>query len=226
MFLFFRVFYKTKRGTCIYKSEKFHVHKSIDDQLLIEVLLNNEATIDEGFAANQDMQIMYDLGYPIGVSMCVDCPQNSPHVYFKVRDQRQYQSRMLHGALPQETSYVTIILKPTHYGINLITAWAGYSSKPELGNISFFERAVNPKESVIESAEFWLSHALIDENPTAEDLLIDIKIICERLGLDFNGLTPNQISSILSARLGKDILCLECHSEEEMLNGLYKIIQA
>lgn len=80
-------------------------------------------------------------------------------------------------------------------------------------------------EAVMESAEFWLNHALIDENPTAEELLIDIKIICERLGLDFDGLTASQISSILSARLGKDISFPECHSEEELLNGLCKVIQ-
>lgn len=216
-------FYITKQGTCIYKPTRFHIHKSIDDRILVDALMNNEASIDEGYLTKQDLQISYNVGYPIGVSMCIECPQNSPHVYFKVRDKRQYQSRMIHGALPQETSYVTIILKPTHYGLNLITAWAGYPSKPELGNISYFERALNPKESVIESAEFWLNHALIDENPTAEDLLIDIRLICERLGLDFNGLTANQISSILSARLGKDINFPECHSEEEMLNGICMI---
>ena len=77
----------------------------------------------------------------------------------------------------------------------------------------------------MESAEFWLNHALIDENPTAEELLIDIKIISERLGLDFDGLKASQISSILSARLGKDISFPEYHSEEELLNGLCKVIQ-
>ncbi|MCI5647393.1 MAG: hypothetical protein MR299_07025 [Bacteroidales bacterium] len=218
-------FYKTKQGTCIYKPAWFHIHKSIDDQILVDALMNNEISIDEGYVTKQDLQITYNVGYPIGVSMCIECPQNSPHVYFKVRDQRQYQSRMIHGALPQETSYVTIILKPTNYGLNLITAWAGFPSKPELGNISYFERAYNPKEAVMESAEFWLNHALIDENPTAKELLIDIKIICERLGLDFDGLTASQISSILSARLGKDISFPEFHSEEELLNGLCKVIQ-
>lgn len=218
-------FYKTRQGTCIYKPTWFHIHQSIDDQLLVDALMNNEASIDEGYVIKQDLQITYNVGYPIGVSMCIECPQNSPHVYFKVRDQRQYQSRMIHGALPQETSYVTIILKPTRNGLNLITAWAGYPSKPELGNISYFEHASNPMESVKESAEFWLNHALIDENPTAEELLIDIKIICKRLGLDVNGLPANQLSLIVSARLGKDLSFPECHSEEELLDNLCKVIQ-
>lgn len=218
-------FYKTRQGTCIYKPTWFHIHQSIDDQLLVDALMNNEASIDEGYVTKQDLQITYNVGYPIGVSMCIECPQNSPHVYFKVRDQRQYQSRMIHGALPQETSYVTIILKPTRNGLNLITAWAGYPSKPELGNISYFEHASNPMESVKESAEFWLNHALIDENPTAEELLIDIKIICKRLGLDFNGLPASQLSLLVSARLGKDLSFPECHSEEELLDNLCKVIQ-
>lgn len=220
-----KVFYKTKLGTSIYKPEWFHIHKSIDDRILIDALMNNEASIDVGYQTKMDLQITYDVGYPVGVSMCIECPQNSPHIYFKVRDQRQYQSRMIHGALPQETSHVTIILKPTHYGLNLVTAWAGYPSKPELGNISYFEHALNPKESVIESAEFWLNHALIDENPTAEELLIDIKIISERLGLDFNELTTKQLSCILSARLGKDISLSEWRLDEDMLSNLDKIIQ-
>ena len=218
-------FYKTRQGTCIYKPTWFHIHQSIDDQLLVDALMNNEASIDEGYVTKKDLQITYNVGYPIGVSMCIECPQNSPHVYFKVRDQRQYQSRMIHGALPQETSYVTIILKPTRNGLNLITAWAGYPSKPELGNISYFEHASNPMESVKESAEFWLNHALIDENPTAEELLIDIKIICKRLGHDVNGLPANQLSLIVSARLGKDLSFPECHSEEELLDNLCKVIQ-
>lgn len=218
-------FYKTKQGTCIYKPAWFHLHKSIDDQVLIEALLNNEASIDAGYEAKQDLQITYDTGYPVGVSMCIECPQNSPHIYFKVRDQRQYQSRMIHGAIPQETSYITFILKPAQHGFNLITAWAGPPSKPELGNISYFEHTPNPKEAIIESADFWLSHALIDENPTAEELFIDIKVISKRLGLDFNELKPNQISSILSARLGTNVSIPECHSEEDILNTLQKITQ-
>lgn len=218
-------FYKTRQGTCIYKPTWFHIHQSIDDQLLVDALMNNEAAIDEGYVTKKDLQITYNVGYPIGVSMCIECPQTSPHVYFKVRDQRQYQSRMIHGALPQETSYVTIILKPTRNGLNLITAWAGYPSKPELGNISYFEHASNPMESVKESAEFWLNHALIDENPTAEELLTDLKIICKRLGLDVNGLSANQLSLLVSARLGKDLSFPECHSEEELLDNLCKVIQ-
>ena len=218
------IFYTTKVGTCVFKPPGFHIHESIDDQILIEALMNNEASIDEGYETKQDIQITYNVGYPIGVSMCIICPPHSRNVYFKVRDQRKYQSRMVHGALPQETSYVTIILKPNNKGVFLITAWAGYPSKPEIGNLTFFERALNPKESLIESAEFWLNHALIDENPTAKDLLIDIKIISKRLGLDYHELTTDQISSILSARLGKDIYFPEWHSEEELLEGLSKII--
>lgn len=218
-------FYKTKQGTCVYKPAWFHIHKSIDDLILIDALLNNEESIDKGYETKQDLQITFDVGYSIGVSMCIECPSNSPHVYFKVRDQRLYQSRMVHGALPQETSHVTIILKPTHGGLNLITAWAGFPSKPELGNISYFERALNPKQAVMESAEFWLNHALIDENPITEELLMDIKVICDRLEIDYKELTTTQLSSILSVRLGKNINFPEWHSEEELLNALNKIIQ-
>lgn len=222
------VFYKTKRGTCINKTPKFHVHESINDQLLLEVLMNNEATIDEGLAAKQDLQIMYDFGYPIGASMCVECPPKSTQVYFKVRESRPYQSRMVHGALPQETSCVTVILKPDKKylgALSLTTAWAGFPSKPELGNITFFENASNPMEAVAESAAFWLNHALIDEHPTAQDLLSDIKVITERLGLNFNELTFQQLSSIISARLVKNVSIPEWQSEDELLEKLNELLQ-
>lgn len=66
-----KTYYRTKQGTLIYKPQWFHIHESIDDEVLIDALLNNEVSIDNGYTNNQELQISYDVGYIIGVSMCI-----------------------------------------------------------------------------------------------------------------------------------------------------------
>lgn len=66
-----KTYYRTKQGTQIYKPQWFHIHESIDDEVLIDALLNNEVSIDNGYTNNQELQISYDVGYIIGVSMCI-----------------------------------------------------------------------------------------------------------------------------------------------------------
>ncbi|WP_031533049.1 MULTISPECIES: hypothetical protein [unclassified Bacteroides] len=204
-------FYKTKIGTPIVRPRQFHVHANVSDEILIETMVFHEKLIDTAFEEKHEVVITYDCGYPIGYSLCVECPIGTPHIYYKVREPRQYQSRMIRGAIPKETSLLTMVLKFQKNNMVLVTAWAGSPAPPELGNISYFEQTVSPMDAVSKSAEFWLAHALIEENPSVEDLIIDLRIIADRLDLEYSTLTTYQIHMILASRLGTDINRLTQH---------------
>ena len=73
---------------------------------------------------------------------------------------------MIKGKEPQETTLCTVVLRynETAKEFIVISAWTGGQSKPELGNINYFERCTDPVKEIMESAIFWTSHALIEEN--------------------------------------------------------------
>ena len=65
---------------------------------------------------------------------------------------------------PIPTSKLPFVLYPQEDKMVLITAWVGDRSYPEIGNINTFESEENPIESIKESVDFWMNHALIEES--------------------------------------------------------------
>lgn len=206
--------YTTRHLINIYIGQAFHYHNSISKEMLQKICLDEEDAIEEASHKQQDIVLTYDFNYTIGISHCVKCPPKSPYIYFKTRGSRHYSSRMIRGVLPAETSKVTVILKPTYKNIYLITAWTGEQAKPELGNISYFERCDNPLEAIRLSGEFWMNHALIDENPTAEELYKDIELIWKRLELKEKHISLTNFNIILAKRLGYKL----CVPESAFIN--------
>ena len=72
---------------------------------------------------------------------------------------------MIKGREPRETSLCTVILRYNDKSkeFTVISAWTGGQSKPELGNINYFEHCTDPVKEIMESANFWMNHALIEE---------------------------------------------------------------
>lgn len=195
------IIYKTRHWLNIVTNDNYHFHDQIGLELLQKIFMDKETLIEEAFNQKKDLSITYDFNYPIGVTLCVECPPHSKNVYYKMRGTRKYLSRMVRGILPPETSKVTVVLSPLPKAMLLKTAWFGDSSQPELGNISAFDRNENPMKAVQRSAEFWLYHALIDENPSGEELYKDVKTIAYNEGL--LELTCGDFNRILNARLNR-----------------------
>ena len=149
------------------KSPKFHVHADVSDTLIKEVLTEQFPFIKDCVSNGKfDISVTHDFSKIIGTSHCIECPPQTKGIYFKRRGRRPYLSRMIKGREPQETSLCTVILRfnDTTKEFVVISAWTGGQSKPELGNINYFERCTNPIKEITESAVFWMNHALIEEN--------------------------------------------------------------
>ena len=179
-------------------STHYHIGVSYD---LIQKAANSSLSILNAAGSNQKRFVLsYDFKIPVGFSTCVECPIGYSGVYFKQRKPRKYQSRMVRGMLPTETSFVTMVLErksPKTY--HMITAWVGKPASIELGNISAFEETDNPVEEIRHSADFWTTHALIEERPSGMELLEDIELIAGRIGL--TQLDEKSFMAILSKRL-------------------------
>jgi len=153
------------------KSHKFHQHYAITDDLILETLTRQYDYIKDSLEHNVfNITVTHDFSHVIGVTHCVECPPHHDGVYFKRRGKRPYLTRMVKGIQPKESSKCTIVVRfdSTTGGFVIITAWIGNPSKPELGNINYFETCNDPLKEVMESAEFWLNHAMIDEETEKE----------------------------------------------------------
>lgn len=155
--------FKTQNGLIIVPSLKFHQHSQITDELLQEAIMGESELIERAFMKKGSISFTHTFPHPIGVTHCIPCPPHSPGVYFKQREDRPYLSRMVKGK-PIPTSQLTFVLYTQGDMMVLITAWVGGPSLPEIGNISKFERDENPIESIMKSAEFWMNHALVEED--------------------------------------------------------------
>lgn len=148
------------------KSDKFHVHKDVTDSILSETLAGQYDYIKNCIDHNIfNISVTHVFSHVIGVAHCVECPPRSKGVYFKQRGNRPYLSRMVRGVEPKASYKCTLIIR---YNCDsktfvIITAWIGDQSKPELGNINYFEYCSDPMKEIMESAEFWMNHALIEE---------------------------------------------------------------
>ncbi len=154
--------YNTNNGVVVIPSRKFHEHNQVNESLLKVAISNESAAIEEAYKNGKKVSITHDFPIVIGVSNCVPCPPHSPGVYFKCRGNRPYLSRMVKGK-PIDSNQLTFVLYPEVDRMTLITAWVGGQSYPEIGNINRFEDDDNPIESLKESIDFWMNHALIEE---------------------------------------------------------------
>lgn len=149
------------------KIAKFHQHAFISDELIEETIKEEiehiEGCVKKGMF---NISITHDFGFVIGTTHCVKCPQGTPGVYFEKRGKRPYLSRMVEGRVPEESSLCTVIIRYDNITkcFSIISAWVGAQAKPELGNITYFEKCDNQLKEIMESAEFWLNHALIKES--------------------------------------------------------------
>ena len=163
----------TLNGYIFTTNRNFHVHSNVTEGMIKEAIFNEIdnilCLIEQG---ETNISITHDFGFTIGFAHCVKCPPKFQGVYFSRRGQRPYLSRMVKGVSPQETSLLTIILRfrPSSNTFYIISSWTGSQSKPELGNINYFEHCQDPMKEIVESAEFWLNHALIDEKQ--KDLIL------------------------------------------------------
>lgn len=199
--------YQTRRGINVYASNKYHFHNQIGRDMILKAIMDSNDLIESDFKTGQDSILEYDFDYPIGVSHCIETSKDdSKNIYYKVRGNRPYLSRMIRGVYPPECSFMTVVLRfvNNQYYL-LLTAWIGKRSRPELGNIQFFDEQENPMDAILDSANFWLSHALIDDEPSVDDLLKDLKLITKK---DYYRIpwNPQMISDVLNKRLDrKDI---------------------
>ena len=152
----------TKSGIEVITSKKFHEHCQVTENLLKEAIINESELIEKAYELGDKVSITHLFPKPIGVSHCIPCPPHSEGVYFKQRGNRPYLSRMVKGK-PIETNKLTFVLYPNNERMTMITAWIGEKAYPEIGNINRFEGEDNPLESIKESAEFWMNHALVEE---------------------------------------------------------------
>ena len=167
----------------------------------------NEKELEGGFNSGQCFSVTYDFGYIIGRTTCVPCPLSSKNVYFRQRGTRKYLSRMVRHTLPLDTSNMTVIFRRAGKSLIILTAWIGSSSEPELGNINAFEvmEQEDAEKAIAKSAKFWLTHALIDEAPSVEELYKDVLSIASiQFGTDKVELS--QFNDILKIRLDDDSL--------------------
>lgn len=213
------------KGINIFLNDTFHQHSKISLDLLLMLLDDNSIKIESCCKQGIDCIISEDCKFNVGVSHCIKCDPGTPHIYFKQRGNRPYLSRMIKGALPIDTTFVTIVLKPSgRYSMTLITAWAGRASVPELGNIQYFEHCVNPIEEIRKSADFWMHHALIEETPTEDELYDDITIIAKRINKTLDTLTSGELLNFIEARIGivlpTEIIPCESTEKEELLSWL------
>ena len=149
------------------ESDKFHLHPLISNELIQETITEQFEYIEECISNKMfNISVTHDFLHTIGVTHCVTCPPNTKGVYFAHRGNRPYLSRMVRGILPQESSLCTVIIRfnTLTEDFIIISAWIGGASKPELGNINYFEHCSNPLQEIMESAEFWMNHALIKED--------------------------------------------------------------
>lgn len=152
----------TNNGIAVITSKKFHEHSQISENLLKEAVINESSLIENAFRMGEKISVTHTFSRPIGVSHCVPCPPHTEGVYFKQRGNRPYLSRMIKGH-PIETNKLTFVLYPSSDRMTIITAWIGDKAYPEVGNINRFEDEENPIESLKESVDFWMNHALIEE---------------------------------------------------------------
>ena len=152
----------TNNGILVVMSKKFHEHCQVTENFLKEAIINESDSIEKAFELGEKVSITHSFYRPIGVSHCIPCPPHTEGVYFKQRGNRPYLSRMVKGK-PIETDKLTFVLYPQKDKMTLITAWVGDKAYPEIGNINRFEGEENPLESIKESVEFWMNHALVEE---------------------------------------------------------------
>lgn len=154
--------YTTNNGVVVTPSRKFHEHSQITENLLKGAISRESEAIEDAFKKGEKVSITHSFPSTIGVTHCIPCPPHSEGVYFKRRGDRPYLSRMVKGN-PVATNKLTFVLYPQGDRMTLITAWIGDKSYPEIGNINRFEGEENPIESLKESVEFWMNHALVEE---------------------------------------------------------------
>lgn len=148
------------------KSDKFHRHLDVSDQMIQDVIQKEFPLIQESVSSGRySISITHDFHTIIGVTHCISCPPNTPGVYFKRRGNRPYLSRMIKGREPEDCSSCTVIIRyePDKSRAVIISSWIGGPSKPELGNINYFEKCSDPFSEIMASAMFWMNHALIEE---------------------------------------------------------------
>lgn len=152
----------TNKGIEVVPSKGCHWHSQITEELLREAIIGESESVESAYELRERITLTHTFSKVIGVSHCVPCPPHTEGVYFKQRGNRPYLSRMVKGE-PMETNKLTFVLYPQKSRMALITAWIGDKSYPEIGNINRFEGEKNPIESIMESVEFWMNHALIEE---------------------------------------------------------------
>ncbi len=154
---------KTINGLSVVKADGFHEHSQITDELLREAICGESHEIEKAFTDGKGrVNITHSFDENIGVTHCIPCPPNSKGVYFKQRGKRPYLSRMVLGS-PLPANKLTMVFQKKYDSMLLITAWVGGNAFAELGDIRFFEKSNNPMQSIKESAEFWMNHALVEE---------------------------------------------------------------
>lgn len=195
------ILFTTHCKTKVFKHTYYRNNSEINEQLLIMVLKEYSEQIDEAYTEESMCILTYNFHHVVGVSFCVECPLKSDNVYFKRRNNRPYLSRMVMGTLPEPTTYGTVVLKYVKGGMAVVSSWYGKKAYTELGCIKQFEYDFNPLKSIAKSAQFWTTHALIDNNPSPKQLYEDIILIAQKQGRQLP-ITISVFNELLSKRLG------------------------
>jgi hypothetical protein len=126
---------------------------------------------------NEFIKIVVDFGTPIGVSNCVETtPADSGKIFYAVRGNRPYTSRMIKGVEPKASSKLVVMLLKVGPAYTIVTSYVGDLAPREIADAAFAYRNrpifASPEEAnafeaekladLKESAFFWAKHALVE----------------------------------------------------------------
>ena len=139
-----RKIYQNKVGiNFIPRVSKTHLHKGIEPYL--------SGVIDQILDLNSE-RIEKDFPFPsiIGQTTCVSTDENDK-VFYAIRKGRLGYTRFVLNREPEDTSFLTIILRRLSDYYHIITCYLGKLAKPEPWD----------KYALPDALEFWENHALI-----------------------------------------------------------------
>lgn len=150
-----------------------HKH-DVDIKMLAYVVYNHIDLFDKEEGGN--ISITHEYPNIIGKTTCIDTDSiDNPDIYYAVRDNRKYESKMIRGVKAQDCSCITMIIRKYKWEhrdntdllfVYVVTSYIGYKAPKEYTEI-LYKRSINkidftPQEEE-ESKTFWSHHALLEE---------------------------------------------------------------
>jgi hypothetical protein len=141
-------------GEEVFVSAESHYHTHVDVQPFIRKALSkiswDLSKVDWRGTAKYEVEMK-----ECGCSICVPIRPTDKFVFAK-RSPRTWYSRFVIGRKPLKTHKITIVLKPSELGLELVTTFWGPKSEPEPSD----PMLIPGTEAYKASEEFWKHYAL------------------------------------------------------------------